>query len=72
MNAHLIDDLVEAFGLRNDAGLARKLGEPPPVISKWRHERLAIGATGILEIHETFGVPVQWIREKIALPAEEK
>lgn len=37
-----INWMLEAFGCRNDAALARKLETAPPLISKIRHRRLAI------------------------------
>lgn len=67
MNADLLDLILDDTGLKNDAAIARKLKVAPPVISKWRSERLPIGATGILNIHETFGTPVREIRRLIAV-----
>ena len=61
----LLDSLLVDNALKNDAALARALEVAPPVISKLRHGRLAIGSTLILAIHETFGVPVAEIRRAV-------
>lgn len=61
----LLDELMEANGLKNDAALARELGVAPPVVSKLRHGHLAVGPTLILAIHEKFGVAVKSIREAL-------
>lgn len=62
----LLDDLMGAFSIKNDAALARELGVAAPVVSKLRHGRLAVGPTLILTIHEKFGVAVKSIRETLA------
>lgn len=38
-----LDTLLDKFGLKNDAALARTLEVGPPVISKIRHGRSAVG-----------------------------
>lgn len=62
----LFDHLMEAHSIKNDAALSRMLDVKPPVISKLRHGRLAVGPTMILSIHEKFGVAVKTIREALA------
>ena len=62
----LFDHLMTMFGLKNDAALARWLGVAAPVVSKVRHDRLPIGATLILHIHELSELPVATIRALIA------
>lgn len=47
--------LMEQLGLHNDAALSRELEVAPPVISKMRHARLALGPTLMLNIHEKYG-----------------
>jgi hypothetical protein len=39
----------------------------PPVISKLRNDRLPLGPTYILHIHEHFGIGVAEIRDRAAL-----
>lgn len=63
---NLLDQLLADNKLKNDAALARELGVAPPVVSKLRHGRLAVGPTLILMIHEKFGVAVKSIRETLA------
>jgi hypothetical protein len=64
----LLDHLRELAGLKNDAALARKLEVAPPVISKLRHYKLPLGDSLLLNMHETFGVPVAEMREKGSAP----
>eukprot|EP01036_Dinobryon_divergens_P006869 gene6869-9129_t len=61
--ATLFDYLLEQHKLKNDAALARELKLPPPDISKARNGKRAIGASLILNLHETFGIPVTMIRD---------
>jgi plasmid maintenance system antidote protein VapI len=67
----LFDVIIARFQLKNDADLAHKLRVAPPVVSKIRHERLAIGPTLILRMHEIFGLPVEEIRAVGNLPRAE-
>lgn len=62
----LLDTLMAQHSLTSDAALARELELLPPVISKIRHNKLPVGATHILLIHEKFGIPVKDIREALA------
>jgi hypothetical protein len=59
---HLIDSLIERLKLRNDAALSRVLGVEPPVISKIRHRRLAIGASILIRMHETSDIAINELR----------
>jgi len=59
---HLLDVLLQRHKLKNDAALARVLNLAPTVISKLRHHRLPISSTLILNIHETFDMPVAEVR----------
>lgn len=60
---HLLDCVIEKFGLKNDAALSRALCVPPPVVSKLRHGRISLGPSIILNLHETFAIPVAHIRD---------
>lgn len=52
----LIDHLLNAYRLKNDAALSRLLDVAPPVISKIRHNRLPIGAAIKLRMMRRFGI----------------
>jgi plasmid maintenance system antidote protein VapI len=65
---YLLNQLIAHGGLKNDAALARKLHVAPPVISKIRNRRLPLGDGMLLNMHETFGIPVADLRAFGALP----
>ena len=48
----LLNALIEYLQLKNDAALSRALEVAPPVISKIRHRRLAVGAALLIRMHE--------------------
>lgn len=60
----LFDDLIEKYGLKNDARLYELLDKKisKPDISRYRHGKKKVSATHILAIHETLGMPVADIR----------
>lgn len=58
----LLDHLVERLHLKNDAALARLLDVAPPVISKIRHFRLAIGASLLIRMHEVSEITIADLR----------
>lgn len=66
--AVLLDTLRARYGLTSDAALARKLNMAPPNVSKLRRGTLPLGATVILNIHETLGMAVEQIRELAGAP----
>lgn len=61
----LLDLAREMLKAKNDAQLSRALGVAPPVISKTRHGRLAVGAVMTLGIHEATGLAVREIKSYI-------
>jgi plasmid maintenance system antidote protein VapI len=61
--AKLLDTIVERMHLKNDAALSRLLKVAPPVISKLRTGRLALGAAMILSMHENADMAVAEIRQ---------
>ncbi len=66
-NTHtLLDHLIGAYKLKNDAAIARTLDVGPPVISKIRNRILPVSDGMILRIHERMGVSVPKIRALIA------
>jgi hypothetical protein len=58
----LIDSLIKRLELRNDAALSRALGVEPPVISKIRHRRLAVGASILIRMHEASEIEIHELR----------
>lgn len=58
----LLDLVAEKLGAKNDAALARALDVAPPIISKIRHARLAVGRSMIIRLHEIVNLPVAEIK----------
>ncbi len=58
----LFDILIDRFGLKYDAALAGMLEVAPPVISKIRHLKMAIGATLLLRIHDVTDLSIRELR----------
>lgn len=59
----LLDAVIKAANLKNDAELSRALLVAPPVISHIRNGRMGIGAVMIIRIHELTGITVKEIKE---------
>lgn len=59
--SRLLNHVKERLGAKNDAALARELDVAPPVISKIRHNRLAIGAALKIRILEKMEINVHEI-----------
>ncbi|MET3119972.1 thiamine phosphate synthase YjbQ (UPF0047 family) [Undibacterium sp. GrIS 1.8] len=60
---NLLDTLVKHLNLKTDVQLSQVLDVSPPVISKVRHRRLAIGATLLVSMHEVSGLSIKELRE---------
>lgn len=60
--ANLLETLMLVLGVRNHARLAKKLQIAPPMVSKWRHNRLAITADGYITMHEETDIPIADLR----------
>jgi hypothetical protein len=58
----LLDHLIDRLDLKNDAALSRMLDVAPPVISKIRHYRLAIGASLLIRMHEVSDIAIGDLR----------
>lgn len=58
----LIDALLERLAAKNDAALSRLLGVEAPTISKIRHQRLAVGPTLLLRMHEVSQFSIDELR----------
>ena len=59
---YLLDTVIRRLGLKNDAALARHLEIAPPVISKTRNGKLAIGASLLLRLHEVTDISIKDLR----------
>lgn len=59
----LLDAVIEKLGLKNDAALSRTLEVAPPVISKIRHHKLAVGASLLIRMHEVTEFSIKELRE---------
>jgi hypothetical protein len=59
----LLDTLIEKMHLKNDAELCRVLEVQPPIISKIRHRKLAVGATILLRMHEKSELSIRELKE---------
>src|SRR5438445_13320011 len=58
----LLDTLIEKLHLKNDAALSRALEVAPPVISKIRHNRLPVGASLLIRMHEVSDMSIRDLR----------
>jgi hypothetical protein len=54
----LLDHLKVHLQARNDAALSRALGVNPPLLSKIRHRRQAVGAALLIRINEVTGMEI--------------
>lgn len=59
---HLLDTLIRYLNLKNDAALSRVLEVAPPVISKIRHNRLPVGASLLIRMHEVSDLSIKELR----------
>ena len=59
---YLLDTVTRHLGLKNDAALARHLEVAPPVISKTRNGKLAVGASLLLRLHEVTDISIKDLR----------
>lgn len=58
----LIDLIIKKLDIKNDAALSRVLEVAPPVISKIRNDKLPVGATLIIRIHELTDISISDIK----------
>jgi hypothetical protein len=59
---NLLDTLIKKLHLKNDASLSRILEVAPPVISKIRHKKLAVGASILIRMHEVSDLSIEDLR----------
>jgi len=67
----LLDAVRHALHLQSDAQLSRVLGVVPPVISKLRHQRLQVGASLLVSLHEATGWPIRDIKRWLRMPVRD-
>lgn len=67
-NATLLDTIIAENGLKNDRALAKAVGLAAPFISLLRSGKRNIGATTIIQLHETFPISVRRIKELAGIP----
>lgn len=59
----MLNAVIERLKLKNDAALCRVLEIQPPIVSKIRHGRVAVGASILIRLHEETGLNVRELRE---------
>ena len=59
---NLLDSLLDALHLKNDAALSKALEVAPPVLSKIRHRRLPVGASMLIRMHEVSNLSIRDLR----------
>lgn len=65
----LLDAVILKNQLKNDAALSRLLGVAPPVVSKVRHQRLPIGLSLLVRIHDKACINIDESRKILAQTA---
>lgn len=63
--ATMLDQVIEACALKNDAALARRLESNPATISKIRTGIIHVSAPLMVRIHEETGWPTKHIKALI-------
>ena len=63
----LMDYLIDSHKLKNDAALARLLEVAPPVISKLRNDKLPLGPSMLLRMHDATGLSIDSLRIKAGI-----
>ena len=58
----VLDVLSINFRVKNDSALARMLEVSPPIISKIRRRKTAVGASLLIRIHEVCGLEIDDLR----------
>ena len=66
----LLDLIRSRLRLNTDAALSRALEVAPPVISKMRNQKLAVGPSILLRMHEETGIPISQLKSKIQVHTE--
>ena len=58
----VLDAIINKLKLKNDAALSRLLEVAPPVISKIRHQKLPVGASLLIRMHEVSELSIRDLR----------
>ena len=58
----MLNAVIGALHLKNDAALSRLLGVAPPVLSKIRHGRLPVGPSLLIRLHEVTAISIKELR----------
>lgn len=58
----LLDEVIKMLRLKNDAALSKTLEIAPPVISKIRHRKIAVGASLLIRMHEVSELSIRDLR----------
>lgn len=58
----LLDAMLQAMALKNDAALARRLGVLPATLSKVRHLRTPVSADLLIRLHEQSEMPIRELK----------
>lgn len=62
----LLDYVIAAKDLKNDAAFARLTLVAPPRVSKLRHNKLRVTGDLLLQIHDATGLPLTELRAVLA------
>jgi len=65
----LLDELVKAMNLKNEAALARMLRVDHSILSKVRHNRAPVTPCLLLRMHDTTRVPLSQLRRWMGIAA---
>lgn len=65
--AHVVAEMRAMVGAKNDAALAVALHVAPPVISKIAHDRLPIGPSILVTLHEETGMGTREIKQRLGM-----
>ncbi|MCH8622416.1 hypothetical protein [Undibacterium sp. TS12] len=63
----LLDLILNKLDLKNDAALSRVLEVAPPVISKLRNQKLSVGPSILLRMHEETGLSIKQLKSQIEI-----
>lgn len=58
----ILDAAIKRLELKSDRALSRALRVPPPMISNLRHNRISLGPTLLLRIHEASGISISELK----------
>lgn len=68
----LLDDILQAVGIKNDAHLSRLVEMSPPVISKLRNGRMPIGPSMLIALNEISGRDIKDMKRHLGMRVLER